>query len=70
MSFAQFVRQQRESRGDRQKDAAEAVGIVESTWRSYEQGKLPTLATSFRVADYLGVTVDELRPYVEATNGG
>lgn len=67
MSFAQVVRQVREKKGDRQIDAAEAVGVVESTWRSYEQGKLPTLTTSYRVADYLGITLDDLRPHIEAS---
>lgn len=41
--------------------------MVESTWRSYEHGKFPTLETAFRLADYLQVPVDELRPYVEAS---
>jgi transcriptional regulator with XRE-family HTH domain len=69
VSFAQFVRDRRKAKGDRQIDAAEAVGVVESTWRSYEQGKMPMLHTAYRVADYLGITLDELRPHVETTHG-
>jgi transcriptional regulator with XRE-family HTH domain len=54
-------------KGDRQADAAGAVGVVESTWRSWEHGKFPTLETAYRLAEYLEVTLDDLRPHVEAS---
>jgi transcriptional regulator with XRE-family HTH domain len=65
-SFSRLVKDVRKKRGHRQTDAAESVGVVESTWRSYERGQLPTVDNLYRVADYLGMTADELRPYIEA----
>lgn len=43
-------------------DVAKATGLSKSTLTAlyYERAKSPTINTLQRVADYLGVTVDEL----------
>ena len=44
-----------------QRDVAEAVGLEEVTISNYERAvSAPTYETAWRLADYFGVTLDEL----------
>ena len=50
-----------ESRSIPRKDLAEEVGVSEMALSYYIRGvKQPSLETAKRIADYLGITVDDL----------
>ena len=66
MTLARYIRTEREKRGHSQPTAAAQVGVAYLTWGRWERGQVPTLGHAYKLADYLGVTLDALRPYVEA----
>ena len=50
-----------EQRNKEQKDLAEAVGVSEASVSNWCKGyKIPSLPVAARVAEYLGVTVNDL----------
>lgn len=51
----------RTAKGVSQKEAADAIGITSSVLSNYEKGlKAPSLEFAYLLADYYGVTLDEL----------
>jgi transcriptional regulator with XRE-family HTH domain len=55
------IREYRKKKGITMKELGKAVGVSESTISLYETGKHePDLLTIGRIADFLGVTVDDL----------
>lgn len=55
------IKELREQRGILQKEMGDALGIAQNTLSQYETGRRePDLETTKRIADYFGVTVDEL----------
>lgn len=59
--FASRLRQLRQERKLRQKDMAEKLGITESAYGYYEQGRRePPYETLQQLADFFGVSIDYL----------
>jgi transcriptional regulator with XRE-family HTH domain len=55
------LKEAREHRQVTQREVADAVGVAEVSISNYECGtSAPTYATAWRIADYYGVTLDEL----------
>jgi transcriptional regulator with XRE-family HTH domain len=66
MSFATRLRELREEKGLSREDLSQLCGLGRGTVRDYEQGRRePTLGSAFRLADALGVSVEEFRNGVE-----
>ncbi|SRR6266542_3279479 len=62
MSFAKRLRNLRQSKGMSREQLAEAAGLGRGTVRDYEQGlREPTLRSAFRLAEVLGVPVEEFK---------
>lgn len=60
----------RADKGVTQREAAEAIGITYSVLASYEKGtKAPSLEFAYRLADYYGVSLDELCGRVNPDDG-
>lgn len=64
-TLASMLRTRRAERDDTQPDAARELNVTEGTVRAWERGQVPTWQAGYRLADYLGVTMDELRPVIE-----
>ena len=56
-----LIRRKREREGLSLRDAADEMGISAPTLQRVEAGQLPTATVLFKLTDWLGVTVDELR---------
>jgi transcriptional regulator with XRE-family HTH domain len=57
----------REAKGHTQEQMAQRFGVSVMTWRRYEQGKTePTWEKAEAIADYLGVTLDEIAGRAQA----
>ena len=61
------LKQIREAKGHTQNQMARRFGVSEQTWRRYEQGKTePSWKKAAEIADFLGVSLDELAGRVAA----
>ena len=61
MTFSEHLSALRKERGLLQKDVAEAIGTAVRVYQRYEYGERePTLSTLVALADFYGITVDEL----------
>ena len=61
MTFSEHLLQLRKSRGLKQTELAEQIGISWRAYQTYERGQRePTLSTLTALADFYGITVDEL----------
>lgn len=61
MTFSEHLLQLRKSRGLKQTELAERIGISWRAYQTYERGQRePTLSTLVALADFYGITVDEL----------
>lgn len=65
VTLGQFIRARRAHKRDTQKQAAAKVGVDELTFGRWERGQLPTLKSAYKLAAYLGVTLEKMRPYVD-----
>ena len=64
-TLAQMLRRKRAERRETQPQAAAELSVSEGTVRAWEKGQMPTWEAGYRLADYLGVTMDGLRKAVE-----
>ncbi len=62
-TLASALRQRRKDEGHRQVDAAEAMGIDQSTLAKWEAGAMPATNRMQDVADYLGMPFAEVASY-------
>jgi methanogenic corrinoid protein MtbC1 len=70
MSFGQKLREIRKERGLRQQDVADALHLAQTTIANYEQGtRFPDIPTFHRLADFFGVTMDDLLEHPEKSPG-
>ena len=61
MTFSEHLLQLRKGRGLKQTELAEKIGISWRAYQTYERGQRePTLSTLVTLADFYGITVDEL----------
>ena len=61
MTFSEHLSYLREKHQLKQSDIAEAVGVTVRGSRNYERGvREPTLSTLVALADFYGLTLDEL----------
>ena len=61
MTFSEHLLQLRTERNLLQKDIAKAIGIATKTYQRYEYGERePDLSTLIALADYYGLSLDEL----------
>ena len=61
MNFSEHILELRVKRGILQKDIAKEVGISLQTYQRYEYGtREPKLSALIALADYYGMTLDEL----------
>jgi transcriptional regulator with XRE-family HTH domain len=66
-TFAEKLKELRERAGLTQAALAQSSGLSLGVIRDYEQGKKePALRSAFKLAEALGVLVDEFRPDAEA----
>jgi transcriptional regulator with XRE-family HTH domain len=63
--FGKFLRAARERKKQTQIEAAEAIGVHNQTYSCWERGHRPSLEQAFKIADWAGVTLDELRRQLE-----
>jgi len=62
-TFGQMVKKVREAKGLTKADAAKNCDMVWETWHQYESDRrVPNVMLAWRIADALGVGLDELRP--------
>ncbi len=60
-SFSTRLREIRSTSGRKQKEAAEAAGVVLRTYQGYEEGKSePSIAKLIALADFFDVSLDRL----------
>jgi len=60
-AFSEFLLYKRKKLSLSQQQMAERLGIVFRTYRRYESGETePTLSEAARIADYFGVSLDDL----------
>jgi transcriptional regulator with XRE-family HTH domain len=67
LTFGQLIRRVRSENEQTQNEAAAQVGVKPFTWSRWELGALPTLKSFYPVLDYLEMSAEELRPYLERT---
>ena len=61
MTFAEHLLQLRKQRGLKQTELAKIIGISWRTYQNYELGlREPTLSTLIALADFYGLSLDEL----------
>ena len=61
MTFAEHLLQLRKSKGLKQTELAEEIGISWRTYQTYERGERePTLSTLVALADFYDLSLDEL----------
>lgn len=60
MTIADKLRDLREKKGLMQKELCKETGIGKSTYSGYERGCTPGLYNAIAIADYYGITLDEL----------
>ena len=61
MTFSEHLLQLRKGRGLKQTELAEKIGISWRAYQTYERGQRePALSTLVALADFYGITVDEL----------
>ena len=61
MTFSEHLLQLRKAKGLKQTELAEQIGISWRAYQTYERGQRePTLSTLAALADFYGLTVDEL----------
>lgn len=61
MTFSEHLLQLRKGRGLKQTELAEKIGISWRAYQTYERGQRePVLSTLVALADFYGITVDEL----------
>ena len=61
MTFAEHLLQLRKSKGLKQTELAEKIGISWRTYQTYERGERePTLSTLVALADFYDLSLDEL----------
>lgn len=62
-SFGDKVKEARVTAGLSKKEAAAKAEWCWNQWHDYESGrKLPSVVVAFKIADVLGVRLDDLRP--------
>ena len=68
--FGQFLKEARLQKGWYQDMVAAQAGLTQAYYCNVEQGKrMPTLLTSLKLCDVLGVNYNEfLKPYIEMNN--
>lgn len=60
-TFGDNIRTAREKAGKTQKETAEFVGVAQSVYCQYESSyKAPNVYIAKKIADYLGVTLNDL----------
>jgi len=64
-TLADFLRKVREQRGQSKRSAADQCGVSSTTWIHWERGQMPRADALFRVADWSGCNVDDLRQVIE-----
>jgi transcriptional regulator with XRE-family HTH domain len=64
MELKHFLRNKRTELLQTQKQSAEKVGVTPLTWVSWERGQMPGVLHIFKIADWAGVKIDDLRPYL------
>ena len=67
MTLAELLKEKRHERGQSQRKAADEVGVNGTTWLQWERGQLPRADALYRIADWLGVPMSELRDVVESS---
>lgn len=60
-----MLRERRKQKGHTQAEAAEFLGVHPITFSRWECGLRPKADQVFKIADYLGINVEQLRPHVE-----
>jgi transcriptional regulator with XRE-family HTH domain len=70
VSFANRLRELREQKGMSREELAQVCGLGRGTVRDYEQGhREPTLRSAFKLAEALGVSVEEFKDgYTDAAD--
>jgi transcriptional regulator with XRE-family HTH domain len=63
--LGKFIRETREERGLTQAQAAAQIGVAEMTWSNWERGLTPSLECFLKLADWSGISADELRTRLE-----
>lgn len=63
--FGAFLKERRAAKGQTQAQAAAEVGVHSVTWSGWERGLRPDRDKIFKVADWAGCSVDELRHMLE-----
>ena len=65
MTLAQYLRNKRLRLGQSQGDAARVVGVSRLTWLRWEAGQIPYADKLPAIADWAGVSLNRLRPFLE-----
>lgn len=61
MNFPEKLNSERKARGISARQMAESIGIELRSYRNYESGdREPSLAVLVKIADILGISLDEL----------
>lgn len=63
--FSEFLRERRKTKNLTQEQAAEQIGVHPVTLSGWERGTKPSWDAMTKIADWAGVTLDELRTIVE-----
>ena len=65
MTLAEFLRNKRTRMRQTQNQAAACVGVRPESWRNWERGGEPGAGKLPAIADWAGVTLNRLRPFLE-----
>lgn len=63
--FSRWLRRTRKSKQQTQRQAAAGVGVHHVTFGLWERGAAPSLQQMYRIADWSGASLDELRRYLD-----
>lgn len=66
-TFGELLRRVRIERGQTQHEVAAEIGVNSMTCGRWELGALPKLRQFYPVLDYLEMSAEDVRPYVQRT---
>lgn len=65
-TLGEFIKERRAKKQQSQRAAAEKLGVSHQTLIAWERGQLPTADRLPTIADWAGVSLNKLRPYLES----